>query len=70
MYSLLYRNIPELSKDIKAQIFTQNKGFNPKTFLTHVHPAAGPEDLRYGREKLKGELSSSLTRESPTMFKS
>lgn len=53
--SLFARNVPELPKDIKAKIFTQNKGFDPKTFLAHVHPSAGPDDLAYGREKLKGE---------------
>lgn len=52
------RNIPELPKDIKASIFTQLKGFDPKMFLTHVHPAAGPDDLAYGREKLKGEAKT------------
>jgi exocyst complex component 2 len=54
-------NIPELPKDVKSAIFTRHKGFDPKVFLTSVHPAAGPDDLAYGREKLKGESRHSIS---------
>ncbi|GAA6018196.1 hypothetical protein JCM11491_005628 [Sporobolomyces phaffii] len=49
-------NHPELAPDLRASVLLHSKTFDPKVFLSSIHPNATFKDLNYGREKLKENL--------------
>ena len=46
-------NIPTLPPEVVSTILLSSKTFSPTAFINNVHPAAGPDDLAYGRERLQ-----------------
>jgi exocyst complex component 2 len=50
----LYSSIPQnLVTSSKSNILLSSKSFDPKTFLSTVHPNATFKDLGIGRERIK-----------------
>ncbi|GAA5899347.1 exocyst subunit SEC5 [Sporobolomyces salmoneus] len=49
-------NNPDISSDMRSSVLLHSKTFDPKVFLSTVHPNATFKDLNYGREKLKENL--------------
>ncbi|ORY73403.1 exocyst complex component Sec5-domain-containing protein [Leucosporidium creatinivorum] len=47
---------PEITTDIRSAILLGSKTFDPKVFLSTVHPNATFKDLNVGRERLKDSL--------------
>lgn len=52
---MCHSTVGELSADVRAAILLQSKAFDPKTFLATIHPSATPDDLRRGRDRLRGK---------------
>jgi len=49
-------NHPDIPSELRSSILLHSKSFDPKTFLSTVHPNATFKDLNFGREKLKDNL--------------
>ncbi|KAK4705258.1 exocyst complex component 2, partial [Phenoliferia sp. Uapishka_3] len=47
---------PDLPGDIRSAVLLHSKAFDPKVFLSTVHPNATFKDLNIGRERLKDSL--------------
>jgi exocyst complex component 2 len=47
---------PELSPELRPQVLLHSKQFDPKVFLSSIHPNATFKDLNFGRERLKEGL--------------
>ncbi|GAA93492.1 uncharacterized protein L969DRAFT_95855 [Mixia osmundae IAM 14324] len=52
----LLSTVPDAPANVKATVLISSKAFDPKTFLATVHPNAAFQDLKEGRERLKGTL--------------
>ena len=52
----LNSNHPEIPSELKNSVLLHSKTFDPKLFLSTVHPTATFQDLNFGREKLKENL--------------
>ncbi|BGO96556.1 Exocyst complex component SEC5 [Rhodotorula toruloides] len=49
-------NNPDLPSDLRSAVLPHSKSFDPKVFLSTVHPNATFKDLNVGRERLKESL--------------
>ncbi|GAA5997397.1 exocyst subunit SEC5 [Rhodotorula paludigena] len=49
-------NNPDLPSELRSAVLLHSKSFDPKVFLSTVHPNATFSDLNVGREKLKEAL--------------
>ncbi|GAA5945363.1 hypothetical protein JCM3775_002199 [Rhodotorula graminis] len=49
-------NNPDLPSELRSAVLLHSKSFDPKVFLSTVHPNATFKDLNVGREKLKEGL--------------
>ncbi|GAA5845225.1 hypothetical protein JCM3766R1_003363 [Sporobolomyces carnicolor] len=49
-------NNPDISSEMRSSVLLHSKTFDPKVFLSTVHPNATFQDLNVGREKLKENL--------------
>ncbi|KAL8286277.1 hypothetical protein RQP46_004765 [Phenoliferia psychrophenolica] len=47
---------PDLTSEVRAAVLLHSKAFDPKVFLSTVHPTATFKDLNVGRERLKESL--------------
>ncbi|GAA5834893.1 hypothetical protein JCM11251_002055 [Rhodosporidiobolus azoricus] len=47
---------PDLPSDLRSAVLLHSKSFDPKVFLSTVHPNATFQDLNVGRERLKESL--------------
>ncbi|GAA5885994.1 hypothetical protein JCM16303_003831, partial [Sporobolomyces ruberrimus] len=47
---------PEIPSELRSSVLLHSKTFDPKLFLSTIHPNATFKDLNYGREKLKENL--------------
>ncbi|GAA6063763.1 hypothetical protein JCM10212_002715, partial [Sporobolomyces blumeae] len=47
---------PDLPSDLRSAVLLHSKSFDPKVFLSTVHPNATFKDLNLGRERLKESL--------------
>ncbi|GAA5969236.1 hypothetical protein JCM11641_007520 [Rhodosporidiobolus odoratus] len=47
---------PDLTSDLRSAVLLHSKSFDPKVFLSTVHPNATFKDLNTGRERLKESL--------------
>ncbi|KAM0755622.1 hypothetical protein T439DRAFT_295613 [Meredithblackwellia eburnea MCA 4105] len=47
---------PDLPSEIRSAILLHSKAFDPKVFLSTVHPNASFQDLNIGRDRLKDSL--------------
>jgi exocyst complex component 2 len=45
---------PGMPVDVKSSVLTRSKTFDPKVFLSTVHPNATFKDLSIGRQRLRG----------------
>lgn len=50
------RAVPDLTSELRGAIMLHSKSFDPKAYLSTVHPNATFKDLSYGREHIKDAL--------------
>lgn len=54
----MHSGLGQLPPELRASVLLQSKAFDPKLFLSTVHPHATFKDLSRGRDRLRGALST------------